>query len=73
MSIPETMSIPGDDLLHLIINAYSDITPSVNDPKYFVGRAILIAKNKDMKDVNSLHLDCRPGRNLPISVMIPHL
>jgi hypothetical protein len=73
ISIPETMSIPGDNLLHWIRNVYSDIASSVNDPKYFVGRAILIAKNKDTKDVNSLLLDCRPSRNLPISVMIPHL
>jgi hypothetical protein len=62
--IPQNMLLPGDNLLNLIRSIYFDIANSALDPEYFVERAILTAKNKDVKVINNLLLNCLPGHTV---------
>lgn len=62
--IPQDMLLPGDNLLNLIRSIYFDIASSALDPEYFVERAILTAKNKDVKVINNLLLNCLPGHTV---------
>ena len=58
------MLIPGDNLLNLIRSIFYDIASSSLDPEYFVERAILTPKNKDVKAINDLLLTSLPGRTV---------
>jgi hypothetical protein len=60
ISIPQETIIPGDNLLNLIRHVHCDIANNVHN--YLVGRAILTTKNKDVKVINNLLLDCLPGQ-----------
>lgn len=58
------MLIPGGYFLNLIRSVHFDIANSANVPTYFVGKAILTAKNKDVKIINNLVLDYIPGQKI---------
>ena len=62
ISIPQEMIIPGENLLNLIRHVYCDIANNVHNHNYLMGRAILTTKNKDVKAINNLLLDCLPGQ-----------
>ncbi|CEP13965.1 hypothetical protein, partial, partial [Parasitella parasitica] len=63
--IPEAMHLQGNNLIDLIQAIYFDIARnSAADPQYFVGRAILTAKNKDVSTINDLLLRCLPDRKV---------
>jgi hypothetical protein len=62
ISIPQEMIIPGDNLLNFIRHVYCDIANNVHNHNYLMGRAILTTKNKDVKVINNLLLDCLPGQ-----------
>ena len=46
IQIPQEMLIPGNDLLSLLRNAFTEIVSHVGDADYFTVRVILTAKNK---------------------------
>lgn len=46
IQIPREMLIPGNDLLSLLRNAFTEIVSHVGDADYFTVRVILTAKNK---------------------------
>ncbi|CEP08869.1 hypothetical protein, partial, partial [Parasitella parasitica] len=50
--IPQEMLLSGDNLLNLIRSIYFDIATSTLNADHFVERAILTAKNKDVKVIN---------------------
>ncbi|CEP06794.1 hypothetical protein [Parasitella parasitica] len=56
--IPEDILIPGDNVVNLLRNVFHEIAPNVGHIDYFTDRAILTAKNKDIRDINKLMLDC---------------
>ena len=62
ISIPQEMIIPGDNLSNLIRHVYCNIANNVHNHNYLMGRAILTTKNKDVKVINNLLLDCLPGQ-----------
>jgi hypothetical protein len=64
ISIHKDMHLEGNNLLNLIKAIYSRIIECANDSGYFVGRAILTAKNKDVTTINNILLDCMPGRKV---------
>ncbi|CEP18373.1 hypothetical protein [Parasitella parasitica] len=59
--IPDEILLPGDNLINLLTNVYFDILRNGNDPNYFASRAILTAKNVDVKAINDLLLGYIPG------------
>jgi ATP-dependent DNA helicase PIF1 len=66
IAIPESMHIPGGNLLSLLRVNYPNIADNVSNRDYFVNRAILTTKN-DVTAINKLLLDCIPGRKITYS------
>ncbi|CEP10636.1 hypothetical protein [Parasitella parasitica] len=62
--IPDEILLPGDNLLNLLTNFYFAISRNVNDHTYFASRAILKAKNADVKVINDLLLAYIPGHKV---------
>ncbi|CAO3618552.1 unnamed protein product [Mucor hiemalis] len=60
--LQQTMHLPGDNLLHLIQYIYPNVTDRFAIDNYFIDKAILTPKNKDVATINNLLLNCIPGR-----------
>ncbi|KAL7319632.1 hypothetical protein PS15m_012290 [Mucor circinelloides] len=58
------MIIPGGNLLSLIRSIFYGSASSSLDPEYFMKRAILTPKNKNVKTINDLLLTSVPGRTV---------
>lgn len=54
--IPQSMHLQESNFIHLINQVYSDIEDNSNNNEYFVDKAILTAKNKDLSTINDLLL-----------------
>lgn len=61
VAVPTNLHLGGDNLLDLISCVYHDIQESSSNLDYFIGRAILTAKNSDVARINNLLLERTTG------------
>ena len=59
-----SMYMPGNNVSHLIQSVYPNIVERFENDNYFMNKAILTPKNRDVAAINDLLLNCIPGRSV---------